>query len=195
MSYAEYSTLHHQTRFSAEFFNTITLADVEGLFQNDVLPHVLPRDSVTKWNLDRTVPSAIAEIVVAAGEEIPCYHDLFSFRGGLYRGKIKREIWSRFRKKMGLDASESVVSGVWHYKKVQKNFLKLTFGAKCGLFVLEEKVIDIHSHRVEPGPGSKARNLFQTFGPFQENPRKTGALVAISKSGKKFVTNCWPQPY
>ncbi|KAK7034181.1 hypothetical protein R3P38DRAFT_3263915 [Favolaschia claudopus] len=76
MSYAEYSTPHHQTRFSAEFFNTITLADVEGLFQNDVLPHVLPRDSVTKWNLDRTVPSAIAEIVVAAGEEIPCYHDL-----------------------------------------------------------------------------------------------------------------------
>ncbi|KAK6974200.1 SF3b1 domain-containing protein, partial [Favolaschia claudopus] len=54
------------------------LADVEGLFQNDVLPHwhVLLWDSVTKWNLDRTVPSAIAEIVVAAGEEIPCYHDL-----------------------------------------------------------------------------------------------------------------------
>ncbi|KAK6988984.1 hypothetical protein R3P38DRAFT_2803929 [Favolaschia claudopus] len=30
---------------------------------------------------------------------------------------------------------------------------------------------------------------------FQENPRKTGALVAIYKSGKKFVTKSWPQPY
>jgi hypothetical protein len=76
MSFAAYSTPHPQTRFSREFFASITVAGAAELVRTNTLPQILPKNSVSKWLFDRTVPTAISEIIVAVDEAIPCLEDM-----------------------------------------------------------------------------------------------------------------------
>ncbi|KAJ7620039.1 hypothetical protein B0H17DRAFT_905135, partial [Mycena rosella] len=74
--YTAYVTPHPHTRFSAESFAAITVAEAHDIVQNNRLPAILPKDSVKKWVFDRAVPTAIPEILVTAGEAIPCVQDI-----------------------------------------------------------------------------------------------------------------------
>ncbi|KAJ7667377.1 hypothetical protein B0H17DRAFT_1142782 [Mycena rosella] len=75
MSFSAYSAPHPQTRFSAEFFQHITLADASHLVTNNFLPSILPKDTVKKWLFTPAIPTTISEIIVASDEEIPCLDD------------------------------------------------------------------------------------------------------------------------
>ncbi|KAJ7603176.1 hypothetical protein B0H17DRAFT_968784, partial [Mycena rosella] len=76
MSFSAYSAPHPQTRFSAEFFQHITLADGSHLVTNNFLPSILPKDTVKKWLFTPAIPTTISEIIVASDEEIPCLDDM-----------------------------------------------------------------------------------------------------------------------
>lgn len=76
MDFTTYVTPHPHTRFSAESFAAITVAEAHNIVQNNRLPAILPKDSIKRWVFDRTVPTAIPEILVTAGEAIPCVQDI-----------------------------------------------------------------------------------------------------------------------
>ncbi|KAJ7906954.1 hypothetical protein B0H13DRAFT_1618960, partial [Mycena leptocephala] len=76
MSFSAYSTPHPQTRFSNESFREITVAEADDIVRNNQLPHILPKNTATSWVFTREVPIAVSEIIVAAGEFIPCLDDL-----------------------------------------------------------------------------------------------------------------------
>jgi hypothetical protein len=76
MSFSAYSTPHPQTRFSNESFREITVAEADDIVRNNQLPHILPKNTATSWDFTREVPIAVSEIIVAAGEFIPCLDDL-----------------------------------------------------------------------------------------------------------------------
>ncbi|KAJ7645697.1 hypothetical protein B0H17DRAFT_1148395 [Mycena rosella] len=76
MSFSAYSAPHPQTRFSAEFFQHITLADASHLVTNNFLPSILPKDTVKKWLFTPAIPTTISELIVASDEEIPCLDDM-----------------------------------------------------------------------------------------------------------------------
>ncbi|KAJ6518584.1 hypothetical protein DFH09DRAFT_1098413 [Mycena vulgaris] len=78
MSSAVYTTPHPQTQFSTEYFASITLANASDLIHNNQLPRILPTGSVQKWLFDRTVPTAISEIILNFAEEIPCLDDMLA---------------------------------------------------------------------------------------------------------------------
>ncbi|KAF7371796.1 hypothetical protein MVEN_00036300 [Mycena venus] len=65
MSFAAYAAPHPQTRFSSQFFASITIADAADLIRDNRLPQ----------------PTAISEIIVAAGEDIPCLDDMYPITG------------------------------------------------------------------------------------------------------------------
>ncbi|KAK6984411.1 hypothetical protein R3P38DRAFT_2439807, partial [Favolaschia claudopus] len=64
------SAPHPKTRFSPQFLVNITLGEVAGIVRDDLLP------SVSKWNWDQTVPTAIQETIVSSREEIPSSADM-----------------------------------------------------------------------------------------------------------------------
>ncbi|KAF7372332.1 SF3b1 domain-containing protein [Mycena venus] len=81
MSFAAYAAPHPQTRFSPQFFASITIADAADLIRDNRPPRILSKSSVSKWAWDRTEPTAISEIIVAAGEDIPCMDDMYLITG------------------------------------------------------------------------------------------------------------------
>ncbi|KAJ7906901.1 hypothetical protein B0H13DRAFT_1880125 [Mycena leptocephala] len=81
MSFAAYTAPYPQTRFSPQFFASITIVDAADLIRDNQLPRILPKNSVSKWAWDRTEPTAISEIIVAAGKDIPCLDDMYPITG------------------------------------------------------------------------------------------------------------------
>ncbi|KAJ7834228.1 hypothetical protein B0H14DRAFT_2591010 [Mycena olivaceomarginata] len=77
VSFAAYTAPHTKTRFSPEFFASITIAEAADLVRNNLLPCVLPKNSVSKWVWDHTEPTAIPEIVITSRESIPCLEDIY----------------------------------------------------------------------------------------------------------------------
>ncbi|KAJ7853270.1 hypothetical protein B0H14DRAFT_3450256 [Mycena olivaceomarginata] len=69
ISFAAYTAPHPKTRFSPEFFASITIAEAADLVCNNLLPCVLPKNSVSKWVWDHTEPTAIPEIVITPGNQ------------------------------------------------------------------------------------------------------------------------------
>ncbi|KAJ7681724.1 hypothetical protein B0H14DRAFT_2245095, partial [Mycena olivaceomarginata] len=76
-SFAAYTAPHPKTRFSPEFFASITIAEAADLVCNNLLPCVLPKNSVSKWVWDHTELTAIPEIAITSGESIPCLEDIY----------------------------------------------------------------------------------------------------------------------
>ncbi|KAJ6524677.1 hypothetical protein DFH09DRAFT_1329286 [Mycena vulgaris] len=55
----------------------MTIADADEIIQKNRLPPILPQNSIKKWVFDCAVPTAVSEIIVAAGEAVPCLEDIF----------------------------------------------------------------------------------------------------------------------
>ncbi|KAJ6524883.1 hypothetical protein DFH09DRAFT_937035, partial [Mycena vulgaris] len=77
MSFSEYTNPHHSTRYSAEYFADLTIADADEIIQKNRLPPILPQNSIQKWVFDCAVPTAVSEIIVTAGKAVPCLEDIF----------------------------------------------------------------------------------------------------------------------
>ncbi|KAJ6504438.1 hypothetical protein DFH09DRAFT_1335321 [Mycena vulgaris] len=77
MSFSEYTNTQHSTRYSAEYFAELTIADADEIIQKNRLPPILPRNSIKKWVFDCAMPTAVSEIIVTAGEAVPCLEDIF----------------------------------------------------------------------------------------------------------------------
>ncbi|KAJ7212901.1 hypothetical protein B0H12DRAFT_1242346 [Mycena haematopus] len=76
MSFSAYTAPHPKTRFSPEFFASITIAGAAELIRDKQLPRILPKNSVSKWAWDPTEPTVFSEIIVALDEDIPCLEDM-----------------------------------------------------------------------------------------------------------------------
>ncbi|KAJ7911299.1 hypothetical protein B0H13DRAFT_2272090 [Mycena leptocephala] len=74
MSFAAYTAPYPQTRFSPQFFASITIVDAADLIRDNQLPRILPKTVYQK-------PTAISEIIVAAGKDIPCLDDMYPITG------------------------------------------------------------------------------------------------------------------
>ncbi|KAJ6452558.1 hypothetical protein C8R47DRAFT_998072, partial [Mycena vitilis] len=77
MAFIAYSTPHPQTKFSLEFFASITIADAAQLVHDKQLPYILPKDSISQPQWSAFEPTASSEIAVAVGEAIPCIDDIY----------------------------------------------------------------------------------------------------------------------
>ncbi|KAJ6485399.1 hypothetical protein C8R47DRAFT_938823, partial [Mycena vitilis] len=76
MTFAQYATPHPNSPFSAESLQDITVAEASDLIQNNVLPLILPKNTVKLSFFDPRVPVDASEIVLAPNEVIPCAEDM-----------------------------------------------------------------------------------------------------------------------
>jgi hypothetical protein len=76
MAFTTYATPNPLTRFSAEYFAGITVAGAASLVRRNDLPVILPKNSIKKWVFDKTVPTAIFEMICTTGEALPCLEDM-----------------------------------------------------------------------------------------------------------------------
>ncbi|KAF8129449.1 hypothetical protein K438DRAFT_1999852 [Mycena galopus ATCC 62051] len=76
MNFASYSTPPPGASFSLASLGTITFAQAASLVRDKALPHILPKDSLRRWVFEATVPIAVAEVTLSAGEAIPCAEDM-----------------------------------------------------------------------------------------------------------------------
>ncbi|KAJ7027816.1 hypothetical protein C8F04DRAFT_1266601 [Mycena alexandri] len=72
MSLAAYATPHPQTRYSAEFFSALTMAQTPQI----ILPKILQEGGLKGFVFTQIEPTAVDEIIVTAGDAIPCVKDL-----------------------------------------------------------------------------------------------------------------------
>ncbi|KAJ7637922.1 hypothetical protein DFH06DRAFT_1432525, partial [Mycena polygramma] len=76
MTFAQYATPHPNSPFSAESLRDITVAEASDLIQNNVLPLILPKNTVKISFFDPRVPVDASEITLAPNEVIPCAEDM-----------------------------------------------------------------------------------------------------------------------
>ncbi|KAJ7189968.1 hypothetical protein GGX14DRAFT_408419 [Mycena pura] len=72
MSFAAYSTPNQNTCYSVEYFSALTIAETPTIN----LPPILDKNSVGGFVFAPFEPTAIDEILVTAGEAVPCLEDL-----------------------------------------------------------------------------------------------------------------------
>ncbi|KAK7002143.1 hypothetical protein R3P38DRAFT_2371937, partial [Favolaschia claudopus] len=75
MSYEQYSEPHAQTRFSPHFFANVTLAEVTNIVRDNLLPG-----------------GQYSQIVVGAGERIPCMADVLLILSSARKAYYEEEV-------------------------------------------------------------------------------------------------------
>ncbi|KAJ7232119.1 hypothetical protein C8J57DRAFT_1533292 [Mycena rebaudengoi] len=74
MSFSEYITPDPSA--SVQYFASLTVADARRIIQNQLLPKILPENSINRWLYDGTQATTASEIGLVVGEPIPCLQDL-----------------------------------------------------------------------------------------------------------------------